>query len=75
MKRKIQITYMSHRGMGGHENIYPEQHWILFSELGASDFVGAIRIVRAEGFFREYGSGVKVYVPPTAILEMKEVSS
>lgn len=74
---KLEITYMSHRGMGGHENIYPEKHWMTFAELGAADFSQAIRTIRETGFRRAYSTGIEpdlvVYVPPTAILELKEV--
>lgn len=69
----LEITYIGHRGGVGYENLFPEKHYISFGDLRVGDFAQAVHLVMTGGFHRTYkNSGVKVYIPPTAIIEFKE---
>jgi hypothetical protein len=70
--KKLEITYIGHRGMAGHENLYPEKHWLDYPP-GVGLFSTMIKGVRETGFRKTYSSGIEVYIPPSAIIEMKEI--
>ena len=70
-RQKVEVTYSSFRGMGGDSNFYPAKEWVLLSALGAANLEEAQKSLRANGFYRTYNSGTKVYVPPSAIIEVR----
>lgn len=70
--KKLEITYIGHRGSVGYENMYPAKHWLDYPE-GVGTFKAMIQGVREFGFRVMYTTGIEVYIPPSAVIEMKEI--
>lgn len=70
---KVEVTYVAHRGIGPDVNLFPAKEWLTLRELYAKNLEDAQRTIRANGFYKTYSSGVKVYITPAAILEVRLV--
>lgn len=66
---KIKITYISHRGFSGHENLYPDIE-ILTAPAGTSLML-AIKEIQQDGFFLVRNQSR--WISPSCILEIEEI--
>lgn len=68
---KIEITFISHRGMAGHENLFPETYWM---EVQTLDLLEIGRELSAHGFLIQKGQHYlrDRYITPAAIIQVAE---
>ncbi len=76
-KGKIRVTYISHRGSlaYGTDNFYPEFVWITYPM--DRNFDDKVLDLMINGFWldthRRRNPGLRVFIPPSAIIEISQV--
>lgn len=71
--KKLRITFIGHRGMGGHENLYPDCHfWPYTHWPGKTDWIVIAKELFANGFIIEKGQTCLIdrFIPGSAIIEI-----
>lgn len=80
---KLEITYIAHAGVGAAWNLQPAKHYIAYADMRlpgggiVNNFSEAIQSIRETGFRKMIyssirSSGVAIWIPPSAIIELKE---
>lgn len=78
--KKLEITYISHRGGPGYENIYPEKHCIPYEHFRCLPPVESLEQAVADlqkygGFYYHSGRNITKWVPFHMIIDFVERSS